>query len=176
MKTAESKDLLPGILLLEQTPIIIEKILYGATAEQLHWKPSAERWSISEVLAHLVDVEGVFRERARLMIEQDCPALAAYDHTAAYASGKYSSGNAREHLHQFCHQRDLSVSFLRYVPVSAATRTAQHAELGRITLSELMHDWPFHDLGHVRQIAELYRARAFFPHMGGYQRYTPVNP
>ena len=52
-------DLLPGMAVLEQTPIIIEKIVWAATDEQMHWKPAADRWSIAEVLAHLADTEAV---------------------------------------------------------------------------------------------------------------------
>jgi hypothetical protein len=176
MKAKESGGLLPGITLLEQAPIIIEKMLYDATDEQLHWKPARERWSISEVLAHLVDVEAVFRERARRMVKEDTPRLESYDQNAAYAAGKYSTGRAREHLERFCHERDLSMSFLRYVPAAAVARAAEHAELGRITLGELMHEWAFHDLGHIRQVAELFRARAFYPRMGGFQKYYTVHP
>jgi len=161
---------------LEQSPIIIEKILYAATPDELHWKPAADRWSIGEVLAHLVDVETVFRKRAKLMVEQENPPLEACDQNAAYAAGKYSSGRAQEHLRQFCHERDLSISWLRYLPAKALPRTGQHSELGRITVSELLHEWAFHDLGHIRQIAELYRARAFYPRMGGFQKYYTVKP
>ena len=176
MKPASAQESLPGVMLLEQTPIIIEKMLYAADDDALRWKPAPERWSIGEVLAHLVDVERVFRERARRMLESDSPALEAYDQNAAYAAGKYSSGQAREYLRQFCHERDRSLSALRYAPPTAAGRTAQHAELDRITLGELMHEWAFHGLGHIRQIAELYRARAFYPRMGGFQRYYTVKP
>lgn len=176
MKSRESSELLPGVTLLEQTPIIIEKILYDATDEQLHWKPSRERWSIGEVLAHLVDVENVFRERAGRMLKENSPQLDVYDQNAAYAAGKYSSGRAREHLQQFCHERDRTMSFLRYAPVASVARTAQHAELGRITLGELMHEWAFHDLGHIRQIAERFRSRAFYTRMGGFQKYYTVHP
>ncbi|HWQ03137.1 MAG TPA: DinB family protein, partial [Candidatus Nitrosotenuis sp.] len=92
MRGGPSKELLPGVELLEQTPIIIEKILICAGRDALLWKPSAERWSISEVLAHLAEVETVFCGRARSMVEQENPALEAYDQNAAYAAGKYSAG------------------------------------------------------------------------------------
>ena len=173
---AEKRESLPTLDLLEQTPIIIEKILYSATQEQLHWKPAMDRWSISEVLAHLVDIERVFHERARKMVEEENPALEAYDQNVAYQAGKYSGGKAVEHLHEFCHERDRSVSWLRYLPVKVATRTARHSEIGAITLDQLLHEWAFHDLGHIRQISELLRARAFFPRMGGFQRYYTVKP
>ncbi len=168
---------LPGLAVLEQTPIIIEKLVSAATDEQMHWKPSMERWSISEVLAHLADVEVTgFRERVKKMLEQESPALEPYDQNAAYAAGKYSSGKAREHLKQFCHERDRSLSFLRYVPAGMASRNGRHGEVGAITIGQLMHEWAFHDLGHIRQIAELYRSRAFFPAMGPFQKYYKISP
>ncbi len=76
MAATPSPDALPGLAVLEQTPIIIEKIVWAASDEQLHWKPAADRWSISEVLAHLADVEVVgFRDRIQLMLEKNNPQL-----------------------------------------------------------------------------------------------------
>jgi hypothetical protein len=176
MAATASPDSLPGIAVLEQTPIIIEKILRASGDDEMQWKPSPDRWSISEVLAHLSDVEVVgFRERIQKMVDEKNPRLAAYDQNAAYAAGKYA-GKARESLKNFCHERDRSLSFLRYLPVSAAARTGQHSELGLITVGQLLNEWAFHDLGHIRQIAELYRSRAFFPQMGEFRRYYTVKP
>jgi len=80
MAASPSPDSLPGLAVLEQTPIIIEKIVWSATDEQLHWKPATDRWSISEVLAHLAEAEVVgFRERVQIMMEKDNPRLEAYD-------------------------------------------------------------------------------------------------
>jgi hypothetical protein len=39
-----------------------------------------------------------------------------------------------------------------------------------------MNEWAFHDLGHIRQIAELFRARAFFPVMGPLQAGYVIRP
>jgi DinB superfamily len=170
-------DALPGIPLLEQTPIIIEKIVWAATEEQLHWKPAQDRWSIAEVLAHLADVEVLgFRERVEKMMAEKNPMLAAYDQNAAYAEGRYSKLRAKESLKVFCHERDRSLSALRYVPMAAAGRTGQHSKLGAITIGQLMNEWAFHDLGHIRQISELYRSRAFFPYIGPFQSYYTIKP
>jgi hypothetical protein len=171
-----SGESLPGVSVLEQTPIIIEKILLDAPQDALQWKPQMDRWSVSEVLAHLADVEVFFRERVRMMTVENDPLLASYDQNAAYAAGKYSGGLAREHLHHFCHERDRTLSMLRYLPVAAAARTGQHSEIGRITVAEQLNEWAFHDLGHIRQISELYRARAFYPRMGSFKQYYTVKP
>ena len=168
---------LPGLAVLEQTPIIIEKIVHLANDDQMQWKPSAERWSISEVLAHLADVEVKgFRERVEKMVESESPALEAYDQNAAYAAGHYSSKKAIENLHTFCHERDRSLSFLRYLPATALSRSGKHAKLGAITVGQLMNEWAFHDLGHIRQISELLRSRAFFPYIGPFQQYYTIRP
>ncbi len=176
MPAIPSPDILPGIPVLEQTPIIIEKIVWAATDEQLQWKPSMDRWSISEVLAHLADTEVLaFRERIRGMIEKKNPPIESYDQNAKYAAGEYS-GKGRENLKKFCHERDRSLSFLRYVPASVLARTGQHSKIGAITVAHVMNEWAFHDLGHIRQIAELYRAHAFYPHAGPFQQFYSAKP
>jgi hypothetical protein len=177
MAATPSPDALPGLAVLEQTPIIIEKIVWSANDEQLHWKPAQDRWSISEVLAHLAEVEVVgFRDRVQKMLEQKNPQLDAYDQNAAYASGSYSAAKARENLKKFCHERDRSPSALRYVPPGVLARPGQHAKIGPITVGQLMNEWAFHDLGHIRQIAELYRSRAFFPYIGPFQQFYSIKP
>lgn len=168
---------LPGLAVLEQAPIILEKLVHAANDDQLRWKPAMDRWSISEVLAHLADVEVVgFRARIEAMIQETEPRLEAYDQNAAYAAGKYSSGKALDHLKHFCHERDRSLSFLRYLPAGALSRTGVHSSVGPITVGQLMNEWAFHDLGHIRQIAELLKSRAFYPAMGPFQRFYTIKP
>jgi hypothetical protein len=48
---------------------------------------------------------------------------------------------------------------LRTLPRSAGERRARHHEAGEITLQQMLHEWAMHNLGHIRQIAELVRAR-----------------
>ena len=177
MKTAMGPATLPGVNVLEQTPIILEKFVSLASEDQLQWKPSMERWSITEVLAHLADVEvAAFRERIRMMVEQDVPRLEPYDQNALYAAGKYTGGKAREHLKDFCHERDPSVSWLRYLPENVVGRKGNHGQFGSITVGQLMNEWAFHDLGHIRQIVELFRSRAFYPHMGPFREGYTIHP
>ena len=45
-----------------------------------------------------------------------------------------------------------------------------------ITFAQLLNEFVFHDLGHIRQIMELYRSHAFYPNMGVFQSYYKINP
>lgn len=168
---------LPGLVTLEQTPRILETLLIGATPEALEWKPAPDRWSISQVLAHLlhVEVEG-FHLRARQFLEKENPVLGTYDQNALAAAGVYSGQEARKTLAEFQRERGKSLDFLRTLSREALEKKAQHPQLGEVTLGQLLHEWAFHDLGHIRQIAELYRAKVYWPGMGGWQRYYKINP
>jgi hypothetical protein len=58
----------------------------------------------------------------------------------------------------------------------AAKRIGIHRDAGEFSLPELLHSWVLHDLGHVRQIAELVRARKCLPGAGRLARYYELKP
>jgi hypothetical protein len=98
--------------------------------ELLHWKPAPDRWSISEVLAHLAALEQVYAERMLRMIAEDSPALTKYDLAGAAARGEYSRGSAGENLALFTRTRRSTLALLTGLPASAGARTGVHSELG----------------------------------------------
>src|SRR2546429_5405379 len=88
----------------------------------------------------------------------------------------YARGSAGENLGHFTRTRRSSLALLAGLPPSAGARTAVHSELGTVTLVQLLNEWANHDLGHLRQISELYRARAFHPHSGPFMKYSNPQP
>jgi hypothetical protein len=68
------------------------------------------------------------------------------------------------------------LAWLDSVHASVGGRTGRHAELGVITFNELLHEFAFHDLGHIRQVLELYLSHAFYPKMGAFQTYYQIHP
>lgn len=161
------------ISMLEKTPAILETLLRDLSTDLLQWKPAPERWSIAEVLAHLVVIEQLYETRARRIINEHSPTLTKYVPPDELEVRKKS---AEEHLEEFVALRRAFVFFLHAVPTAVGSRTAEHPVLGMINLSELLHELANHDLGHLRQIAELYRAYAFYPYAGPFQRYSRPQP
>ncbi len=165
----------PSIAILEQTPGILRSLLVAATRETMDWQPSPDRWSISMVLAHLADVETHgFMQRFQAMAAEASPFLPSYNQLARFADGKRFDGG--EQLELFQERRRSTLEWLASLPESAAGRSGRHEELGVIQVGELLQEFAFHDLGHIRQIAELYRSHAHYPHMGGFQKYYKINP
>lgn len=161
------------VSMLEKTPAIMELLLRDVPGEVLQWKPSAERWSITQVLAHVLMIEQLYEQRARRMVIDDSPALAKF---VAPAESETQKKTARQYLDEFVALRRAFVFFLHSVPSSAGARAGNHPELGAITLSQMLHELANHDLGHLRQVAELYRAFSFYPHAGPFQRYSQPKP
>lgn len=160
---------------LRQTPDILRNLLSLATPEQLDWRPSAERWSICMVLAHLADVEiRGFRSRFEAMLETERPWLPSYDQLALFRCTTEFDPYAE--MACFEERRGETLALLEGLPEGDGERSGQHADLGTITVAQLVNEFAFHDLGHIRQVMELYRSHVFYPEMGAYRGYYKINP
>lgn len=125
----------------------------------------------------MLDVERRnIRLRCQLMMSEDNPAFTDYDQLAEYAKGTYSSRDGRAVFAEFCREREASVAWLESLAPEAWQRPGRHHEVGAIRLANIINLWAFHDLGHIRQVAELVRAQVCWDGMGPMQRYYAVNP
>jgi uncharacterized damage-inducible protein DinB len=162
-----------AVSLLEKTPGLVELLLRDVPQDVLEWKPAQSRWSITEILGHMLGIEQLYEQRARKMVLDDSPILPPYVQAEEV---KLAHKTAGQHLERFLGLRRAFVIYLHSIPSSAATRTGRHHEIGTVTLSEMLHELANHDLGHLRQIAELYRSRAFYPYAGPFQKYSNPKP
>jgi hypothetical protein len=167
----------PGFEQLRMMPQILRGLVSGLTEDEARWKPAPARWSVLEVLGHLAHVEAHgFRARVLKMLSEDNPQIANYDPDAWAAAGAYDSGSLEDAHDAFARERGASLALLESLSPEALARPGIHAELGAISIGALLHEWPFHDLGHLRQIAELVRTVKFYPHMGAWRKFYNVQP
>ena len=151
---------LPCLGLLAATPGILRGMTCELTADDAQWKPGPDRFSVAEVMAHLSHSEGhCYRTRVERILAELEPELEP-DEASMYLD-LYRGRVAETELRQFEEQRAENVAFLGSLPAEAGLRGARHKEAGRITLAQMLHEWALHDLGHVRQVAEIARARRY---------------
>jgi DinB superfamily len=125
------------------------RALCESVDEALLWRaPIADQWSAADCLRHLVEAERyVFPVRVRCFLEgRDFPAFDP-DAAAALADARTPS----ELVDEFMALRTASLELLATLTEEDLTRTARHAALGRVTLSEMIHEWAAHDLMHTVQ-------------------------
>ncbi|MEP6715552.1 MAG: DinB family protein [Terriglobia bacterium] len=167
----------PAIEHLALTPDILRLLLTGVTEEMAQSKPAPGRWSIAEVLEHLSHVEGHgFRLRLTRMLEEDTPELDPYDEKAYDALGAYSNRDAEESLAHWEEQREDNVELLRALPPTAFKREGRHMQAGVVTIENVIGQWAFHDLGHIRQITELVRSQMYLPAIGPFRMFYTGTP
>lgn len=153
-------DELPCLDLLEATPAILRGLMSEISDEDARWKPAPDRFSIAEVLAHLAHSEGhCYRARVDKFLSENVPEFEPDD--AQMHLERYKNADPEEDFGHFEDLRETNLELLRGLPEETGTRKARHPTAGEITLSQMLHEWALHDLGHVRQIAELVRARKY---------------
>jgi len=102
--------------------------------------------------------------RVDRFLAEDLPHFEADD--AQMYLDLYKNGDPEEDFGHFEEQRETNIEMLRGLSVEAGNRKAMHSVAGEITLSQMLHEWAMHDLGHIRQIAELVRARKYLAGAG----------
>ena len=166
---------LPCLDILEATPQILRYLMAGVTEADARWKPAPERFSIAEVLAHLSHSEGhCYRMRLDRFLSEQRPEFEPDD--AQLYLGLYRDADPQDAFDHFEEQRETNIEFMRGLPWSAGRSVALHKEAGQITLAQMLHEWSMHDLGHIRQIAELVRARKYLEGAGPLGAFYNLKP
>ncbi|MFZ0704476.1 MAG: DinB family protein [Candidatus Korobacteraceae bacterium] len=150
---------LPCLELLAATPHILRGLISGLNQDDVHWKPAPDRFSIGEVLAHLSHSEWhCYRRRIDQFLSEERPELEPDE--ASFHLELYRNTDPKSAIDHFEEQRQNNIEYLRGLPASAGRRLAYHKGAAtEITLENMLHECAMHDLGHIRQIAELVRAR-----------------
>jgi len=110
-------------------------------------QPAAGEWSATECLIHLLDTEHIFPVRVQAILAEQ--AIPAFDPDT---QGTKNTASSPEQLaNEFASLRQASFAVLERVTPQDFNRTAEHSELGTVTLGQLIHEWAAHDLNHTTQ-------------------------
>jgi len=133
----------------------LAELLEGVSDEALRRKPSPEKWSVVEILAHLAEDELTSSWRYRQMIEHSGLTLMGFDQDKWAKLGDYRSWNAREALEMFRLLREANLRLLHRLTSEEWACEGQHTERGRITVHDLARHMAAHDINHILQIERL---------------------
>jgi hypothetical protein len=129
--------------------IIAEEISDG----QAGWKPSREKWSVLEIINHMVDEErDDFRSRLKLALEDPEATWPPIDPEGWARERQYNQRDFRQSLSNFVNERKSSISWLRGLDSPDWKSTARHPKLGPMSAELVLANWLAHDLLHIRQI------------------------
>ena len=135
----------------------LARLIKGVPVSRLRKRPAPDKWSVSEILAHLADAEIVGGFRMRLILGDPGTPIPAFDQDRWVSSGHYDKRNPRRSVEQFRTLREANLALLKSLTREQWKHHGVHSERGVETIDRIAHMFAGHDLNHLRQIERILR-------------------
>lgn len=147
-------------------------LLRSLPAEIATWKPAPSEWCVNECVGHIVEAERRgFAGRIRLILGEEEPHFQTWDQPAVAAARHDCDKKPGDLLAEFEPLRQESIQLVRALKPGQLERGGMHPQVGRLTVSDLLHEWVHHDGNHLRQAYANVQAYVW-PDMGNAQRFS----
>jgi len=133
----------------------LSRLTEDLSPEELHRPEAPGRWSVAQVIDHLVDQELVSSYRTRSVVAEERPTLLGYDQDRWAARLRYGVPDARILLAELQALRVRNLRLLRDLAQEELARVGMHSERGPESVLHMMKLAAAHDLVHRRQITRI---------------------
>lgn len=142
----------------QETPKKLQKLIKPLSKAQLTRRPEPDKWSIAEILAHLVDAELVGSFRMRLIIGSNGVPIQAFDQDVWAKTLDYAHQDPKVSLETFRIIRENNLRMLKALPKELWENHGMHQERGKETIAHLVRMFAGHDRNHLAQIEKIAKA------------------
>lgn len=143
--------------LLKQNAIELNNLVINLPENKLHFRYEEGKWTIKEILVHLIDDERIYVYRALRFARNDKTELPGFDEIL-YA--KYSEANTRSVeniLSEYETVRNATILFFNNIPERALLRTGiAEGNVNERSVRAYLYHIAGHELQHIRTIKEKY--------------------
>lgn len=137
----------------------LERLIKDVPTTKLRERPGADKWSVSEIVAHLDDAEIVTGFRMRLILGVPGAPVAAYDQDSWVTSGHYDKRDPRKSVEQFRVIREANLALLKSLTPEQWKHYGIHSERGQETIEHIVRMTAGHDINHIQQIERILPAK-----------------
>ncbi len=138
--------------LLRTGPSKIARALAGLKRSQIRRRPAPGKWSIAEILGHLVDTEYVYGFRIRMALSESGRPVQAYNQAIWTKTLRHQRRSAVPMLALIQTMRRANLEVVKSVPRQQWKRYGLHPERGKETVRRTLELVAGHDLNHLDQI------------------------
>jgi len=131
------------------------QLIKGVPSSKLRKRPAPDKWSVSEILAHLADAEIVGGFRMRLILGAPGTPVVGFDQDAWVTSGHYDKRDPRKSIEQFRTVREANLALLKSLTPEQWRHHGVHSERGIETIERVTEMFAGHDLNHLQQIERI---------------------
>lgn len=138
---------------LAAAPRAIARAVGGrASRRALGRRPAPREWSVTEVLAHLLDAEVALGFRIRKVAAEPGSAIVAWDQEMWTERLRHRRADARTVLAAYAALRAANVELARRLTPAQRRLRGRHPEYGPISVAQMLEHFAEHDLNHLEQI------------------------
>jgi hypothetical protein len=138
---------------LHNTPAVLRTLLRPLPREMFTWHPTPGKWCINEVVGHLIEADRHdFMGRIRLILDHEEPRLTVSDQAEVVRMRHDCHHDLHALLDELSHQRSSSLSCIVTFGETELQRGGVHPTIGHLHIGNLLHEWVYHDMNHIRQI------------------------
>src|SRR5580704_17108005 len=137
----------------------LERLIKGVPASKLRKRPTPDKWTVGEVLAHLADAEIVIAWRIRSILGAPGTPIQADDQDAWAAVGNYAKRDPRKSIEQFRAMREANLAFYKSLRTEQWKQSGMHSERGEESIERIARMIAGHDINHILQIEKILVAK-----------------
>lgn len=123
-------------------------------SQRVHNKPAPDRWSLSEVVGHLID--SACNNHQRFVRAQHCDELEfpKYDQNTWAAAANYRGAEWQSLVQLWYHYNRQLAVLIRHIPASELATVCKITQYEPCTLAYLVHDYVDHLQHHLQKMEE----------------------
>ncbi len=139
----------------------LKKLVLDLTEDQLNYRYAEGKWTIKEILVHLIDDERIFSYRALRYARNDSTPLHGFDQDA-YASCSHANSRSLDDIfEEYETVRKATISLFRNLPEDSFLRGGAGIDydgsiINKRTVRALAYHIAGHELRHINIIKERY--------------------
>lgn len=137
----------------------IKALIKGKPAAKLRKRPAPDKWSVTEIITHLLDAEIVAGYRMRMILGAPGGPIQAFDQNAWVLSNHYGKRDAHQSLAHFTVVREANLALLKTLTPEQWKHYGMHAERGEESVERMATMFAGHDVNHLQQIEKIVAAK-----------------
>jgi hypothetical protein len=145
--------------ILGAAPRKVAALIKGVTKKRLSARPAPDKWSVTEILAHLADVEIVQGVRLRLILESSGVPIQGFNQEVWARYSDYAKHDAALSFEAYKVNRERTVRLLKSLPRGMWENYGMHSERGKETVTRVTEMMAGHDINHLDQIRRILKGK-----------------